>query len=91
MQYARDIGLNMQKFEQDLQNHTFIPRIEEDLESGECSGVEGTPTFFINGVKYNGSYELPYRASGPVSSFINAKISCSSLLSGPAFWASVAS
>jgi protein-disulfide isomerase len=57
---ARDIGLNIQKFEQDLANHTFLPRIEEDIESGERSGVEGTPTFFINGVKYNGSFELPY-------------------------------
>jgi len=60
VQYARDIGLNIQKFEQDLANHTFQPRIEEDIERGERSGVEGTPTFFINGVKYNGSFELPY-------------------------------
>lgn len=60
IQYAKDIGLNVDKFKQDLENHTFVPRIEEDIESGVRSGVEGTPTFFINGVKYNGSYELPY-------------------------------
>ena len=60
-QYAKDIeGLDIQKFEQDLQNHTFLPRIKEDIESGERSGVQGTPTFFINGVKYNGSFDLPY-------------------------------
>ncbi len=60
IQYAKDIdGLDIQKFEQDLHNHTFLPRIEEDIEGGERSGVQGTPTFFINGVKYNGSYELP--------------------------------
>jgi protein-disulfide isomerase len=60
IQYARDIGLDVQKFEQELQNRTFVPRIEEDIQSGEHSGVQGTPTFFINGVKYNGSYEQPY-------------------------------
>ena len=60
VQYASNIGLDVQKFEQGLQKRAFVSRIEEDIESGERSGVEGTPTFFINGVKYNGSYELPY-------------------------------
>lgn len=60
VQYATNLGLDVQKFEHALEKHTFLPRIREDIESGERSGVEGTPTFFINGVKYNGSFELPY-------------------------------
>jgi len=34
-----------------------LTHIEEDVESGERSGVQGTPTFFINGVLYRGSWE----------------------------------
>jgi protein-disulfide isomerase len=60
VKYASRIDLDVKRFEHDLEHHTFVPRIEEDVESGERSGVEGTPTFFINGVKYNGSFELPY-------------------------------
>jgi protein-disulfide isomerase len=39
------------------EEHLHLARIEEDRESGERSGVQGTPTFFINGVLYPGSWE----------------------------------
>jgi protein-disulfide isomerase len=45
--FAEAVGLDMQQY----------ARIEEDVESGERSGVQGTPTFFINGVLYRGSWE----------------------------------
>ena len=55
---AQAIGLDMQKFVQDMNNHTFAPKVEEDMRSGMESGVAGTPTFFINGQMYNGSYDV---------------------------------
>ena len=53
--YADEIGLNLQRFASDLMNGTHAPRVREDFMSGVRSGVNGTPTFFINGLRYNGS------------------------------------
>jgi protein-disulfide isomerase len=55
--FANAVGLNAAKFTQDMDEHRFLPRIEEDVESGIQSGVEGTPTFYLNGVLYQGSWE----------------------------------
>lgn len=56
-QFASAIGLNMQSFRRDMAEHRYLAHIEEDVEGGERSGVRGTPTFFINGVRYGGSWE----------------------------------
>src|SRR6266436_7232165 len=56
-QFAEAVGLNMQQFARDMAERPYISRIEEDLQSGIRSGVRGTPTFFINGVLYPGSWE----------------------------------
>ena len=52
--YASDIGLDTGRFSQDLGQHIYRHRIQEDLESGAHSGVHGTPTLFVNGVRYEG-------------------------------------
>jgi protein-disulfide isomerase len=57
--YAAGLGLDLQRFESDLATHTFVPRIAEDLLSGARSGVNGTPTFFINGSRYTESWDEP--------------------------------
>ena len=57
--YASDIGLDTGRFSQDLGQHIYRHRIQEDLESGAHSGVHGTPTLFVNGVRYE---ELPSTA-----------------------------
>jgi protein-disulfide isomerase len=41
-----------------LENATFEPRVRRDIQSGLADGVQGTPTFFINGEQHVGSYEL---------------------------------
>src|SRR3989454_537469 len=46
--FARAVGLEMQQFERALTDERYLARIAEDVESGERSGVQGTPTFFIN-------------------------------------------
>ena len=57
--YAADLGLDVEQFEEDLAAHTYAGRVREDFLSGIRSGVNGTPTFFINGRRHDGSYDLP--------------------------------
>jgi protein-disulfide isomerase len=54
VQYAGEIGLDTERLSRDLAQHTYLHRIQEDLESGALSGVHGTPTLFINGIRYDG-------------------------------------
>jgi len=62
--YADKTGLDVQQFAADIQKDELLDRVQGDFESGVRSGVNGTPTFFVNGTKYNGSWEkedfLPY-------------------------------
>ncbi len=53
---ADTIGLNLQQFEADIQNGKLQDKIDDDLESGLRSGVNGTPSFFVNGEKYSGDW-----------------------------------
>lgn len=55
--YAKKIGLDLERFKNDIQKNTLITKVEQDFESGVRSGVNGTPSFFINGKKYNGNWE----------------------------------
>ena len=57
-QYAQQLGLDMGRFDADLRAHRFLPKIRADLHSGAISGVAGTPTFFINGLRHDGSYDF---------------------------------
>ena len=50
--YAARLGLDLDRFRDDLTRHAHAPRIRADLESGQRSGVRGTPTFFVNGTLY---------------------------------------
>ena len=54
--YAKAIGLDTQKFERDLENGRYAARVRDDFRSGVKSGVNGTPTFFMNGARYDGSW-----------------------------------
>jgi protein-disulfide isomerase len=55
--WAKRIGLNSERFESDIKQDVVEKRIKEDRRSGIRSGVNGTPTFFINGTRYNGSHD----------------------------------
>jgi len=56
--YADYLGLNLAKFNSDISSHVYADRIREDFLSGVRSGVNGTPTFYINEVRYDGSFDL---------------------------------
>jgi len=53
--WAESIRLNLEQFGNDIRQGVPEKRIKEDRQSGIRSGVNGTPTFFINGTRYDGS------------------------------------
>jgi protein-disulfide isomerase len=55
LDYARTLGLDIQRFQRDLSQHTFLRRIKEDFMGGVRSGVNGTPTFYVNGIRHDGA------------------------------------
>ena len=56
--YARMLGLDLDRFMSDLRDHVHAPKVREDFRSGVRSGVNGTPTFFINGERYEGPHDF---------------------------------
>jgi protein-disulfide isomerase len=56
--YAEELGLDLERFAGELGEHVHEARVHEDFLSGVRSGVNGTPTFYINGVRHDDSYEL---------------------------------
>ena len=55
--YAKTIGLDIGRFKNDISENMIKDKVEQDFESGVRNGVNGTPSFFINGKKYNGDWE----------------------------------
>jgi protein-disulfide isomerase len=51
---AEKLGLDMEQFERDLNSEEITNKVEDDFESGVRSGVNGTPSFFVNGTKFDG-------------------------------------
>ena len=56
--YAEQLGLDVERFEEDLRTRDGAARIAEDVDSADLSGVSGTPTFFINGLRHYGAYDI---------------------------------
>jgi Na+/H+ antiporter NhaA/predicted DsbA family dithiol-disulfide isomerase len=56
--YARELGLDTDRFVADLRGHAGAARVAEDVESADLATVSGTPTFFINGRRYHGAFDL---------------------------------
>lgn len=56
--YAENLGLDVERFDNELAEHVHAGRVREDFLSGVRSGVNGTPTFYINGTRHDDSYEL---------------------------------
>jgi len=58
VQYARALKLDLKRFVLEMREHVYAERVREDFRSGVRSGVNGTPTFFINGARHNGPFDL---------------------------------
>jgi protein-disulfide isomerase len=58
LQYASALGMDTEQFRRALTTRAFRDRVHEDFMSGVRSGVNGTPTFFINGTRYDGPVDV---------------------------------
>jgi protein-disulfide isomerase len=56
--YAAELGLDLDRFQVELAQNAHAGRVREDFLSGVRSGVNGTPTFFINGRRHDGNWDL---------------------------------
>ena len=55
--HAEALGLDVELFDKELGEHVHAERVQEDFMSGVRSGVNGTPTFFINGLRHDDSFD----------------------------------
>jgi Na+/H+ antiporter NhaA len=67
VRYAADLGLNTERFAADLRRHAGTAKIAGDVDSADLSSVSGTPSFFINGRRHHGAYDI-----GTLSSAVRA-------------------
>lgn len=58
LRHANAIGLDIDRFRRELEEHSYAERVREDFMSGVRSGVNGTPTFYINGIRYDGAWDF---------------------------------
>ena len=58
VELARELGLDVDRFERDLASDEVRERVEEDRADGQASGVTGTPTLFVDGIRYDGAWDF---------------------------------
>jgi NhaA family Na+:H+ antiporter len=58
LEHARELGLDMARFEADLAGEAVGARVDEDLADGRRNGVTGTPTLFVDGLRYDGAWDF---------------------------------
>jgi Na+/H+ antiporter NhaA len=58
LRHAEELGLDVERFRRSLHAHNGVGRVTEDTESADLSGVAGTPTFFVNGRRHHGAYDI---------------------------------
>jgi Na+/H+ antiporter NhaA len=58
IRYAEQLGLDVERFARDLRESAGAARVADDVDSADLSGVTGTPTFFINGRRHYGAYDI---------------------------------
>jgi Na+/H+ antiporter NhaA len=74
MGHAEALGLDMDKFKVSIQKRKGAGHIAEDVESADLSGVSGTPTFFINGSRHQGAYDIDTLANAVKLARVRAKL-----------------
>jgi protein-disulfide isomerase len=57
--YAKELGLDTERFWDELRGRDHEARVEEDVATADASGVAGTPSFFINGRRHQAAYDVP--------------------------------
>jgi len=54
--YAREVGLDVKSFEKEFGSQSTVEKVEYDIETGNKAGVQGTPSFFVNGKFFDGDW-----------------------------------
>jgi Na+/H+ antiporter NhaA len=75
MEYASSLGLNTERFTADLRKHAGAAHVAEDTDSADLSGVSGTPTFFVNGMRHYGAYDIESLSKAVKLALARTKIS----------------
>jgi Na+/H+ antiporter NhaA len=73
--YATSLGLDTERFGVDLRKHVGAARVAEDTDSADLSSVSGTPTFFVNGMRHYGAYDIETLSKAVKLALARAKIS----------------
>ncbi|MEV6375104.1 Na+/H+ antiporter NhaA [Micromonospora musae] len=74
LHYAEQLGLDLDRFRDYLAERRSVDRIGEDVDSADLSGVSGTPTFFINGRRHHGAYDITALSAAVKGAFAQAKL-----------------
>jgi Na+/H+ antiporter NhaA len=84
VRYAAEVGLNVERFTRDMRKHAGEAKIAADVDSADLSGVSGTPTFFINGRRHHGAYDIETLAAAVRTARARALIGSAPKLRRPA-------
>jgi Na+/H+ antiporter NhaA len=71
---VQGLGLDLERFWSDVRHHEYAGRVAEDVASADASGVSGTPTFFINGRRHQGAYDIETLSSAVRSALGRARL-----------------
>jgi Na+/H+ antiporter NhaA len=74
MRYALELGLDNERVHDEVKRHVAAARVAQDVESADLSGVSGTPTFFINGQRHYGAYDVATLTAAIKTARTRAKI-----------------
>jgi Na+/H+ antiporter NhaA len=58
VRYAEQLELDVPRFRDELRRRVYAPRVAEDVADAEAGQVTGTPTFFVNGRRHHGAYDI---------------------------------
>jgi len=58
LRHAEELGLDVERFGDELRRHEHAGRVAQDVDSADLSSVSGTPTFFINDLRHHGAYDI---------------------------------
>ncbi|MEU8166934.1 Na+/H+ antiporter NhaA [Micromonospora sp. NPDC049004] len=72
--YAEQLNLDLDGFREHMAKRMGVDRIAEDVDSADLSGVTGTPTFFINGRRHHGAYDIAALSAAVKSAFASVRL-----------------
>ncbi|HLJ99996.1 MAG TPA: DsbA family protein, partial [Streptosporangiaceae bacterium] len=74
VRYAASLDLDMERFAADLRAHAGAAQIASDVDSADLSNVSGTPTFFVNGIRHYGAYDIDSLSTAVRAAYARTKI-----------------